>query len=153
MISVKIGDKAPSIIAKDQFGNKIDLKDYTGSKVILFFYPKADTPGCTSEACNLRDHYAELTARGFKIIGVSADDENKQRKFSEKYNFPYPLIPDTDKLVIRAFGVWCPKKFMGKSYDGINRTTFLIAEDGKIDRIITKVKTGDHAAQILEEHN
>ncbi|MFU8844354.1 MAG: thioredoxin-dependent thiol peroxidase [Bacteroidales bacterium] len=153
MISVKIGDKAPSIIAKDQFGNKIDLKDYTGSKVILFFYPKADTPGCTSEACNLRDHYAELTARGFKIIGVSADDENKQRKFSEKYNFPYPLIPDTDKSVIRAFGVWGPKKFMGKSYDGINRTTFLIAEDGKIDRIITKVKTGDHAAQILEEYN
>jgi thioredoxin-dependent peroxiredoxin len=153
MSSITAGDKAPSFVAQDQFGNKIDLKSYTGSKVILFFYPKADTPGCTSEACNLRDHYAELTERGFKIIGVSADDSKKQRKFSEKYNFPYPLIPDTDRSVIEAYGVWGPKKFMGKSYEGINRTTFLIAEDGRIEKVITKVRTGDHAAQILEEYN
>ena len=153
MISIKIGDKAPSIIAKDQDGNKIDLAEFKGKKVILFFYPKADTPGCTAEACNLRDHYEELTKKGFEIIGVSADDEKKQKKFSEKYNFTYPLIPDTEKLIINAYGVWGPKKFMEKSYEGINRTTFIISKDGKIEKIITAVKTGDHAAQILDETN
>ena len=153
MISIKIGDKAPSIIAKDQDGNKIDLAEFKGKKVILFFYPKDDTPGCTAEACNLRDHYEELTKKGFEIIGVSADDEKKQKKFSEKYNFTYPLIPDTEKLIINAYGVWGPKKFMGKSYEGINRTTFIISKDGKIEKIITAVKTGDHAAQILDETN
>jgi thioredoxin-dependent peroxiredoxin len=153
MIGIKIGDKAPSFIAKDQDGNRIDLAEFKGKKVILFFYPKADTPGCTAEACNLRDHYEELTKKGFEIIGVSADDEKKQKKFSEKYNFPYPLIPDTEKLIINAYGVWGPKKFMGKSYEGINRTTFIISKDGKIEKIITAVKTGDHAAQILDETN
>jgi thioredoxin-dependent peroxiredoxin len=153
MSSLKIGDKAPSVVAKDQHGNKIDMAEFAGKKVILFFYPKADTPGCTAEACNLRDNYEELTKKGYEVIGVSADDEKKQKKFSEKYNFSYPLIPDTEKLVINAYGVWGPKKFMGKSYEGINRTTFVISEDGKIEKIITDVKTGDHAAQILDETN
>jgi thioredoxin-dependent peroxiredoxin len=152
MNSIQLGDKAPGIVAKDQYGNDFNLKDLTGKKVILFFYPKADTPGCTAEACNLRDHYAELTEKGFKIVGISADNEKKQKKFSDKYNFPYPLIPDTEKLIINAYKVWGPKKFMGKSYEGINRTTFVISEDGKIEKIITKVRTGDHAKQILEEY-
>jgi thioredoxin-dependent peroxiredoxin len=129
------------------------MADFAGKKVILFFYPKADTPGCTAEACNLRDHYEELTQKGFVIIGVSADNEKAQKKFSEKYNFPYPLIPDTYKSIINAYGVWGPKKYMGKSYEGIIRTTFIISEDGKIEKIITDVKTGDHAAQILDETN
>jgi thioredoxin-dependent peroxiredoxin len=152
MNSIQLGDKAPGSVAKDQYGNDFNLKDLTGKKVILFFYPKADTPGCTAEACNLRDHYAELTEKGFKIVGISADNEKKQKKFSDKYNFPYPLIPDTEKLIINAYKVWGPKKFMGKSYEGINRTTFVISEDGKIEKIITKVRTGDHAKQILEEY-
>ena len=153
MTHLKTGEKAPDIQAKDHEGNPINLKDFRGNKVILFFYPKANTPGCTAEACNLRDNYSELNDKGFKIIGVSADDENKQKNFAEKYDFQYPLIPDTEKAVIKAYGVWGPKKFMGKSYEGINRTTFVIDEQGNIERIINKVKTKDHAQQILEEYN
>lgn len=152
MTTLKPGDAAPEINASDQDGNPVKLSDYSGSKVVLFFYPKANTPGCTAEACDLRDHYAELTDKGFKIIGVSRDSEKSQKKFSEKYNFPYPLIADTEKKVIKDYGVWGPKKLYGKLYDGIFRTTFVISEDGKIEHVISKVKTKEHAAQILSHY-
>ncbi len=149
MIKLKVGDSAPDINTFDQNGNAIKLSDYSGSKLIVFFYPKANTPGCTAEACNLRDHYSELSKSGFKIIGVSADKEKSQKSFSDKFNFPYPLIPDTDKNVIYAYGVWGAKKMYGREYEGIHRTTFVISEDGKIEQIITKVKTKEHTEQIL----
>jgi peroxiredoxin Q/BCP len=153
MGKIKTGIKAPGISAIDQYGKEINLSDYQGSKVILFFYPKADTPGCTAEACNLRDNYEALMKHGFKIIGVSADDLQKQQKFGEKYNLPFPLIPDTEKRILNDYGVWGPKKFMGREYEGINRTTFVIDEEGKIEKIFTKVQTKDHARQILNEYN
>jgi peroxiredoxin Q/BCP len=152
MTQLKIGDTAPNFQTVDQEGNPIILNDFKGSKVILFFYPKANTPGCTAEACNLRDHYSELLGKGFKILGVSADDQKKQKSFMEKQQLPFPLIPDTDKKVIMDYGVWGPKKFMGKEYEGINRITFVISEQGKIEKIFTKVKTKEHAEQILEEY-
>ena len=148
-MTLKVGDKAPSINSLDQNGKPIALEDFKGSKVILYFYPKDDTPGCTAEACNLRDNYDELLKKGFKIIGVSADDEKSHRKFTEKYNLPFPLIPDTDRKVIEAYGVWGKKKFMGRTYDGIFRTTFVISEEGIIESVITDVKTKDHTQQIL----
>ncbi len=152
MIELNIGDVAPAIDAKDQNGNDLKLTDFAGKKVILFFYPKANTPGCTAEACDLRDHYADLESKGFKIIGVSADDEKKQKNFSEKYNFPYPLIPDVDKKVIMDYGVWGPKKLYGREYEGIHRVTYVISEDGKIEKIFRKVKTKVHTDQILNEY-
>jgi peroxiredoxin Q/BCP len=151
MSTLKEGDKVPDFEAQDQAGNTIKLNDYTGKKLVVFFYPKASTPGCTAEACNLRDNYKELQDAGFAILGVSADSQKRQTNFKNKYDFPFPLLADEDKKVIEAFGVWGPKKFMGKEYDGINRTTFLINENGKVQRVISKVKTKDHAAQILEE--
>jgi peroxiredoxin Q/BCP len=144
------GDKAPAFTAKDQDGNSISLTDYAGKKLVVFFYPKASTPGCTAEACNLRDHYKELKNNGYELLGVSADSEKRQKNFKEKYDFPFPLLADEDKKVIEAFGVWGPKKFMGREFDGIHRTTFVIDEKGVVERVITKVKTKDHAAQILE---
>lgn len=153
MIKLKVGDTAPDINAIDQDGNPLKLKNFSGSKVILFFYPKANTPGCTAEACNLRDHYSELLDKGFEIIGVSADDPKKQTSFKEKQNLPFPLIADTDKKVINDYGVWGPKKFMGKEYDGIHRTTFVISETGIIEQLFTKVKTKEHSEQILESYN
>lgn len=150
MKTLKAGDKAPNFSSTDQDGNTITLGDYKGKKLVVFFYPKANTPGCTAEACNLSDNYAELQKAGYEILGVSADSQKRQKNFQEKFNFPYPLLADEDKEVINAFGVWGPKKFMGKEYDGIHRMTFLINEDGIIDRVIEKVKTKDHAAQILE---
>lgn len=152
MIPFKVGDPAPDINALDENGNPVRLKDYRGSKVILFFYPKANTPGCTAEACNLRDHYSDLTEKGFKIIGVSADSEKSQKNFSAKFSFPYPLIPDTDKKVIKDYGVWGKKKLYGREYEGINRTTFVISENGKIEHIFTKVKTKEHTEQILSNY-
>lgn len=152
MTDLKVGDPAPDINSIDQDGNPVNLKSFTGSKVILFFYPRANTPGCTAEACNLRDHYSELLDKGFKIIGVSADDRKKQTRFKEKYNLPFPLISDTDKKVISDYGVWGPKKFMGKEYDGIHRTTFVISEHGKIEKIFKKVKTKEHSEQIFEAY-
>lgn len=149
MVSLKVGDSAPDINAVDQHGNTVKLEEFRGNKVILFFYPKANTPGCTAEACNLSDNYAELKAKGFEIIGVSADKEKNQLKFSDKYNFPYPLIPDTEKTIINDYGVWGPKKLYGKLYDGIHRYTFVIDENGKIEHIISKVKTKEHTEQIL----
>jgi peroxiredoxin Q/BCP len=152
MITLKVGDPAPDINTFDENGNPVNLKDYSGNKVILFFYPKANTPGCTAEACDLRDHYSALTEKGFKIIGVSADSEKSQQNFSRKYSFPYPLIPDTEKKVITDYGVWGKKKLYGKEYEGINRTTFVISESGKIEHIFTKVKTKEHTDQILSHY-
>lgn len=153
MKTLKVGDNAPDINSIDQDGNVVKLADYRGSKLILFFYPRANTPGCTAEACNLRDHYAELMEKGFKILGVSADNEKKQKSFINKQKLPFPLIPDTDKKVIMDYGVWGPKKFLGKAYEGIIRTTFVISDKGKIEKIFTKVNTGEHAEQILKEYN
>jgi peroxiredoxin Q/BCP len=151
MSQLTIGDNAPNFSAKDQNGNNITLSQFAGKRVILFFYPKDNTPGCTVEACDLRDNYSDLKKRGFEIIGVSADDEKSHLKFIEKFQLPFPLISDTDKAVIQAFGVWGPKKFMGREFDGIHRTTFVIDANGKIESIITKVSTKDHAAQIIEQ--
>ena len=152
MKHLKIGDKAPGIDTIDQDGNKLSLEDFKGKKVILFFYPKANTPGCTAESCNLRDNYNDLLNKGFIVIGVSADNEKRQKGFKEKHELPYPLIPDTDIKVLNDYGVWGLKKFMGREYDGIHRMTFVISEDGMIEKIFEKVKTKDHAAQIMEEY-
>lgn len=152
MKQLNVGDLAPDFNALDQDGNKIELKDFAGSKLILFFYPKANTPGCTAEACSLRDYYADLQSNGFKIVGVSADNAKNQKSFISKYKLPFPLITDTDKRVIQDYGVWGPKKFMGRTFDGIIRKTFVISEDGKIEKIFDKVNTGEHAEQILNEY-
>ena len=149
MTTLEVGDKAPQFSAKDQDGNNHKLADFKGKKLVVFFYPKASTPGCTAEACNLRDNWEKFKAEGYEILGVSADSPKSQKKFKEKKNLPFPLLADEEKEVINAFGVWGPKKFMGKKYDGIHRTTFVIDEKGIISDVITKVKTKDHAAQIL----
>jgi peroxiredoxin Q/BCP len=149
MSTLKQGDKAPAINAKDQSGNTITLNDYAGKKVVLYFYPKDDTPGCTAEACNLRDNYDSLLNAGFDVIGVSTDNEKSHQKFITKYSLPFRLISDTDQKVSNDYGVWGLKKFMGKEYMGINRTTFLIDENGKIEKVIEKVDTKNHIAQII----
>ncbi len=149
MKTLKVGDKVPEFSAKDQDGNTINLSDYNGKKLIVFFYPKANTPGCTAEACNLRDNYNELQIQGYELLGVSADSEKRQANFKNKFEFPFPLVADEDHTVINTFGVWGPKKFMGRAYDGIHRMTFLIDENGTVSNVIEKVKTKDHAAQIL----
>lgn len=150
MNTLKEGDKVPAFTSKDQDGNSISLSDYIGKKLIVFFYPRANTPGCTAEACNLRDNYIELQKQGFELLGVSEDTQTKQLKFKNKYEFPFPLLADEDHTVINTFGVWGPKKFMGREYDGIHRKTFIINEKGVLTKVIDKVKTKDHAAQILE---
>ena len=150
MTSLKIGDKVPAFSVSDDRGNIQSLKDYAGKKLIVFFYPKANTPGCTAEACDLRDHFKELQDAGYSLLGVSADSVKSQRNFSEKFDFPFPLLADHNKVVINAFGVWGLKKFMGKEYEGIHRKTFIIDEEGKVARVIDKVKTKEHASQILE---
>ena len=150
MTSLKIGDKVPAFSVSDDRGNIQSLEDYLGKKLVVFFYPKANTPGCTAEACDLRDHFKELQDAGYSLLGVSADSAKSQRNFSEKFDFPFPLIADQDKAVINAFGVWGLKKFMGKEYEGIHRKTFIIDEKGKVARVIDKVKTKEHASQILE---
>ncbi|NJW54141.1 thioredoxin-dependent thiol peroxidase [Salinimicrobium oceani] len=149
MTTLQPGDKAPNFSAKDQDGKNHELKDYQGKKLVVFFYPKASTPGCTAEACNLRDNWKSFQAQGFEILGVSADSPKRQQNFKSKYELPFPLLADEDKEVINAFGVWGPKKFMGKGYDGIHRSTFVIDENGVIIDVISKVKTKDHASQIL----
>ena len=149
MSKLKEGDKAPEFKGKDQNGNTVSLSDFKGSKLVLYFYPKDSTPGCTSQACNLRDNYEILLEKGYKVVGVSADSEKSHQKFIEKYNLPFPLIADTEKEIIQAYGVWAPKKFMGKEFLGIVRTTFVINEEGIIEEIIGKVKTKDHTAQII----
>tara|TARA_R110001632_G_scaffold89156_3_gene192339 strand:- start:3085 stop:3534 length:450 start_codon:yes stop_codon:yes gene_type:complete len=149
MNTLKVGDKAPNFETKDNQGIVRKLSDYAGKKLVVFFYPKASTPGCTAEACNLRDNYHTFQAQGYEILGVSADSEKRQQNFVAKYELPFPLLADEDHAVINGFGVWGPKKFMGKEYDGIHRTTFVVDGNGVIEEVISKVKTKDHAAQIL----
>lgn len=149
-MKLKEGDVAPSIDGIDENGNKISLEDYKGKKLVLYFYPKDNTPGCTAESCNLKDNYDSLRAAGYEVLGVSADSARKHQNFINKYDLPFHLLADTDKEVIMNYGVWGEKKFMGRTFDGIIRTTFLIDENGKIEKIIDRVKTKDHAAQILE---
>jgi peroxiredoxin Q/BCP len=149
MQTLKAGDKVPNFTSTDQDGNSISFSDYAGKKLVVFFYPAASTPTCTVEACNLRDHYEELQSAGYEILGVSADTERKQKNFQKKHEFQYPLLADVDKEVINAFGVWGPKKFMGREYDGIHRITFVINEKGIVETVIDKVKSKIHAAQIL----
>ena len=150
MTTLKKGDKAPDFSGVDQDGNTHTLADYKGKKLVVFFYPKASTPGCTAEACDLRDNFERFKANNYELLGVSADTQKAQGKFKDKYSFPFPLIADTEKEVINAFGVWGPKKFMGRTYDGIPRTTFVIDENGIIDEVIEQVKTKAHADQILK---
>ncbi|MBL0737135.1 thioredoxin-dependent thiol peroxidase [Flavobacterium sp. GN10] len=150
MTTLKAGDKAPNFSGTDQDGKTHKLADYAGKKLVVFFYPKASTPGCTAEACDLRDNFHRFQANNYELLGVSADSAKAQVKFKEKYELPFPLIADEDKSVINAFGVWGPKKFMGREYDGIHRTTFVINEKGIIEEVIEKVKTKEHASQILK---
>ena len=152
MKTLKVGDKVPNFKSIDQDGNTIQFNEYQGKKLVVFFYPKASTPGCTVEACNLRDNFELLKEKGFELLGVSADNQKRQTNFRNKYNFPFPLLADENKEVINTFGVWGLKKFMGREYDGIHRKTFLIDEKGFVIRVIDKVKTKSHASQILEEN-
>ena len=153
MTSLNVGDKAPDFVALNEFGKSTSLSDYLGKKVVLYFYPKDMTPGCTAESCNLGENYSLLQENGFIVLGVSPDSSKSHQKFINKYNLPFSLIADEDKTVIKAFGVWGPKKFMGKEYDGVHRTTFIIDEDGVIEKVFSKVKTKDHTNQILESYN
>ena len=150
MKNLKIGDSAPVINSVDQNGDIITLEQFKGSNVVLYFYPKDMTPGCTMQSCNLRDNYQLLLDKGYVVLGCSADSPERHQKFIAKYDLPFPLISDESKEVLNAYGVWGPKKFMGKQYDGIHRTTFVIDENGIILDIITKVKTKAHSSQILE---
>ena len=149
MTTLKIGDTAPDFKALDNAGNAVQLADFRGKKLVIFFYPKASTPGCTVEACNLRDNYKRFQSIGYELLGVSADTAKRQQNFIDKHDLPFKLLADVDKVVINAFGVWGPKKFMGREYDGIHRTTFVIDENGIIEEIILKVKTKEHTEQIL----
>lgn len=150
MKPLEVGDKAPEFTSIDQDGNTIKSTDYQGKKWIVFFYPKASTPGCTNEVCNLRDNFQELKDLGYELLGVSADSEKRQKNFHTKHKLPFPLLADENKEVIQGFGVWGPKKFMGREYDGIHRMTFMMDENGIVERVISKVKTKDHAAQLLD---
>ena len=150
MQTLKIGEKVPAFEGQDQDGNSVKLSDFKGKKLIVFFYPRANTPGCTAEVCNLRDFYGELRAQGYELLGVSGDTQRKQQNFKNKFDLPFPLLADTEHAVIDTFGVWGPKKFMGRTFDGIHRKTFVINEKGIVERIIDKVKTKDHASQLLK---
>lgn len=149
MAKLNPGDPAPFFSGTDQNGNTITLNDFRGAKLVLYFYPKASTPGCTAESCSLSDNYNALMSRGYKVVGVSADNVKAQKNFSDKYGFPFPLIADTGKEIIKAYGAWGVKKMYGKEYEGIMRYTFLINENGVISDVIEKVDTKNHAAQIL----
>ena len=150
MKHLKIGDKAPDFNTTDQDDNKVKLSGFKGKKLVLY-YPKDSTPGCTVQACDLRDNYERLLSKGYKVLGVSADSAKRHKNFIEKNNLPFPLLMDEDKKIINDYGVWGLKKFMGKEYDGIHRTTFIIDENGIIEDIIEKVKTKEHTAQIIAE--
>jgi peroxiredoxin Q/BCP len=149
---MNIGDKAPEILGKDENGKEIKLSDYKGQKLVLYFYPKDNTPGCTAEACSFRDNYSELRKQGYAVIGVSVNDEESHRKFITKNELPFPLIADTDKTLVEQFGVWGEKSMAGHKYFGTFRTTFIINENGIIEKIIgpKQIKTSIHATQILE---
>jgi len=150
MKTMKVGDKVPEFSSYDQDGNDVKLSDFKGKKLIVFFYPKANTPTCTVEACNLRDNYKMLQEAGYQILGVSADSQKRQSNFKNKFSFPYPLLADEDHTLLNIFGVWGEKKFMGRTFDGIHRKTFVIDENGVVSKVIDKVKAKDHANQILE---
>jgi len=149
MTKLKTGDQAPEFEVKNQDGKLVSLKEYMGKKVVLYFYPKDDTSGCTAEACSLRDNYFELKSQGYEVIGVSIDDEKSHKKFIGKYNLPFGLLADTDKKIVEVYGVWGEKSMYGKKYMGTVRTTFIIDEKGRIENIIEKVDTKNHASQIL----
>ena len=146
----KEGDKAPDFAVKDTDGNEVKLSDFRGQKVVLYFYPKDDTPGCTKQACSIRDSYSEFEERGIKVLGVSLDDEKSHRKFVNKYELPFTLLSDTDHAVSDAFGVYGEKEFMGKKYMGVSRKTFLIDEEGRIRKVFDKVNVDEHADEVLE---
>jgi peroxiredoxin Q/BCP len=148
---LKVGDTAPAFSLADQEGNTVSLDSFRGQKVLLWFYPKASTPGCTAEGCNLRDNFAELKARNVAVLGMSKDTVKRQKNFATKQEFPYPLLSDEPGDVVQAYGCWGRKKFMGREYDGIFRKSFLIDEDGKIERIYEKVKTKTHGADVLAD--
>jgi len=149
MTHLKVGDKAPDFSGSTEKEDTVTLADFKGKKLVLFFYPKDNTPGCTAEACNLRDNYEVLQKEGYELLGVSPDDAKKHQKFIQKFEFPFSLLADTDLSTIKAYGVWGLKKFMGKEFEGVYRTTFVIDADGTIEKVFDKVKTKDHAAQIL----
>ena len=149
-MKLKEGDKAPSFESTDQDGNKVKLSDFTGKKVVLYFYPKDDTPGCTAEACNLRDNYAQFTSKGYEILGVSSDSEKSHQKFIIKYELPFRLLADVEKSIHESYGTWIEKSMYGRKYMGTARVTFVIDEKGIIEKIIEKVKTQDHTTQILD---
>jgi peroxiredoxin Q/BCP len=151
MADLKVGDPAPPVDAIDQDGKRITLEEFRGKKVVLYFYPKDDTPGCTAESCDLRDHYGEFTAQNFEVIGVSADSGDSHRKFIGKYELPFRLISDESKKVLQDYGAWGEKKMYGKAYMGILRKTYVIDEEGFILSIIEKVKTKEHSQQIFQE--
>jgi peroxiredoxin Q/BCP len=150
MSTLNQGDKAPTFTAKDQNGNNITLEQFKGKKVVLYFYPKDNTPGCTAEACDFRDNYQGLKAQGIEVLGVSIDDEKSHQKFINKFDLPFTLLADTDKAIVEAYGVWGEKSMYGKKYMGTNRTTFIIDENGNIAHIITKVDTKTPTAQVLD---
>lgn len=149
MTTLEVGQKAPDFKGLDQDGNEVKLADFAGKKLILFFYPKDNTPTCTVEVCNLRDNYAALQAAGYALVGVSADTQKKHQNFIAKHSLPFPLLADTELEILNAYGVYGKKKMYGREYDGIFRTTFVIDEQGTLEQVITKVKSKDHAAQIL----
>jgi peroxiredoxin Q/BCP len=150
MATLKAGDKAPDFTAKDQNGKTVSLSGFKGKQVILYFYPKDDTPGCTAEACDFRDNYQSLLGKGFEVIGVSTDDEKSHKKFENKYSLPFTLIADADKHIVEAYGVWKEKSMYGKTYMGTARTTFIIDADGVISKIIDKVDTKNSSQQVLD---
>ena len=150
MATLKAGDKPPDFTAKDQNGKEISLSQFKGTQVILYFYPKDDTPGCTAEACDFRDNYQSLQGKGFQVIGVSTDDEKSHKKFETKYSLPFPLIADAEKHIVEAYGVWVEKNMYGKKYMGTARTTFIIDADGVISKIIEKVDTKNSSQQVLD---
>ncbi len=151
MTHLKPGDKAPYFKGVDQNGNEISLDDFKGKKLILYFYPKDNTPGCTAEACDLRDNYNLWLEKGYAVVGVSPDTVKSHQKFAEKYDLPFPLIADPDKEILKAYGVWGLKKNYGREYEGVFRTTFIIDENGTIEEVFKKVKTKEHTKQILEK--
>ncbi|MBU1823290.1 MAG: thioredoxin-dependent thiol peroxidase [Bacteroidetes bacterium] len=148
-MTLQAGDHAPDFKARDQNGKEISLSDFAGKKLVLYFYPKDSTPGCTAQACDLRDNYEKMIQAGYAVVGVSVDDEKSHQKFIEKFNLPFPLIADTDHQVVEAYGVWVEKSMYGRTYMGIARTTFIIDEQGVITDVISKVDTKNHTAQIL----
>ena len=149
MSNIKQGDQAPAFQGVNQRGESVSLADYSGKKLVLYFYPKDDTPGCTAEACNLRDNYDQLISKEYTVLGVSPDGEAKHQKFIDKYDLPFDLLADTEKEVCEMYGVWVMKSMYGREYMGVARTTFIIDENGIIEEVIAKVKTNDHTSQIL----